>query len=68
MEIWDIFVINKLDRDGANKLLVSLKNYLTKKRITNNKWTPMAVKTIAINNIGVSELVKIVEEHQHVFI
>ena len=64
MEIGDIFVINKSDRDGADKLLVSLKNYLPKKSITNNKWTPMAVKTIAINNIGVSELVKIVEEHQ----
>ena len=32
MEIGDIFVVNKSDRDGADKLMVALDNYLPKIR------------------------------------
>ncbi len=64
MEIGDIFVINKSDRDGADKLLASLKNYLPEVSILNNEWMPRAIKTIAIHNIGVSKLVDILDEHQ----
>jgi LAO/AO transport system kinase len=67
MEIADLFVLNKSDRDGADQAVTALKTILTF-RITHaeDEWIPTVVKTTATSGDGVSEVVTRVEEHhQH---
>ena len=64
IEIADIFVINKSDRKDANKLYTSLKNMLSLIDIDKQKeWCPRIVKTIATEDKGIDELIKILVEH-----
>ena len=55
MEIGDVFVINKADRDGVyatEKELESLLSLATR----DDQWDPPIVKTIATENSGISDL------------
>jgi LAO/AO transport system kinase len=55
MEIADIFVINKSDRDGAERVereIRALQSLATR----NDGWTPPVVKTVATEGIGTQEL------------
>ena len=55
MEIGDVFVINKADRDGVlrtEKELEALLSLATRA----DGWTPPIVKTVAIENKGIEEL------------
>jgi len=55
MEIADIFVINKSDRDGAENVereIRALQSLATRR----DGWTPPIVKTVASEGIGVQEL------------
>jgi LAO/AO transport system kinase len=65
MEIADIFVINKADRSGANKLFISIQNLLSTIQHDENNWLPNVVKTIATESSGVSELVCEIQKHQN---
>jgi LAO/AO transport system kinase len=63
MEIADIFVVNKADRENANKTVMDIQAVLQ----SNNKestWKPPVLRTIALTGEGVSELVKKLEEHK----
>ncbi len=63
MEIGDIFVINKADRENAEKAVMDIQAMLQlsdKERI----WNPPVVKTVALKGKGVQELVKKIEEHR----
>jgi LAO/AO transport system kinase len=56
MEIADIFVINKSDRDGAERVereILSLQSLATR----SDGWTPPVVKTVASEGTGTEELV-----------
>ena len=55
MEIADIFVLNKSDRDGVERLEAELEAmlHLAPER---NGWKPMIVRTVATENKGVDEL------------
>ncbi len=60
MEIGDVFVINKADRDGAyatEKELESLLSLASR----DDGWDPPIVKTIAIENSGISDLAGAIE-------
>ncbi len=62
MEIGDIFVINKADRDGVlrtEKELESLLSLATRPDL----WQPLIVKTIATENKGVEELAAAIESY-----
>ena len=65
MEIADIFVINKADREGATKMKIELEMML-KLRSTHTKlaWIPPILETIANRGVGVEELVNSVGEHR----
>jgi len=55
MEIADIFVINKSDRDGAERVereIRALQSLATR----NDGWTPPVVKTVATEGTGTQEL------------
>ena len=62
IEIADLFVINKSDRDGANRLSSILKNIIH--NFTKiGKLEPPVFNTIATERIGVSELFKGMQSH-----
>lgn len=61
MEIADIFVLNKSDRDGADIMYANLSESLKLRGETN--WLPKIIKTSAINNEGTEELMEAIEEH-----
>lgn len=56
MEIGDIFVINKSDREGADALRVALKTMLHLKLKSKDDIEPKVLKTIGSQNKGIDEL------------
>ncbi len=62
MEIADIFVVNKADRDGADNFVNSL-NKMLHERVLND-WEIPVLKTIAQKNEGISELIKQIHLHR----
>ena len=57
MEIADIFVVNKADREGADRLVATIESNLTLQTVGPDQWQPPVLKTIATNGTGVPELV-----------
>jgi len=53
MEIADVFVVNKADREGADRFAADLRAAMHLKSWGN--WTPPAVLTVAVRNEGLSE-------------
>ncbi len=62
MEIADVFVINKADRDGVDRVEREL-HYLLTLAGEPQDWTPPVVKTIALKNQGLDDLEKAVDHH-----
>jgi len=63
MEIADIFVINKSDRDGADRVEREIRAMQTL-AIRHDDWMPPIVKTVATNGTGVSELVNTIASYR----
>jgi LAO/AO transport system kinase len=63
MEIADIFVINKSDRDGAEHVereIRSLQSLATR----HDGWTPPIVKTVASQGVGIGELAGAISDYE----
>ena len=63
MEIADLYVINKSDRQGADRLYTSLNKTLELNK--HSDWSPNIIKTIATNSEGVDLLYKSIINHKH---
>jgi LAO/AO transport system kinase len=63
MEIADIYVINKADRDGANQMATAVTNMLHLADLAKG-WNPPVLLTQAHANVGVAEFWSGVEEHR----
>jgi LAO/AO transport system kinase len=63
MEIADIFVINKSDRDGAERVEREIRG-LQSLAMRHDGWTPPIVKTIASEGTGVAELAVAIDEYE----
>jgi len=63
MEIADIFVINKSDREGAERVEREIRA-LQSLAIRSDHWTPPIVKTVASDGTGIGELVAAIAEYQ----
>jgi LAO/AO transport system kinase len=63
MEIADIFVINKSDRDGAENVEREIRT-LQSLAIRSDGWTPPIVKTVASEGAGVGELAGAVSKYE----
>jgi LAO/AO transport system kinase len=61
MEIADIFVVNKADRDGADRLVQSVAGMLALQTFQPGDWRPPIVKTEATSGTGVPELIAAIE-------
>jgi LAO/AO transport system kinase len=66
MEIADIFVLNKSDRDGVERLEAELEAmlHLAPDR---DGWKPMIVRTVATENKGVEELASAIAQYRERF-
>lgn len=56
MEIADIFVVNKADRDGADRAVESIEANLSLQTFEPGAWHPPVLKTVASSGAGVEEL------------
>ncbi len=65
MEIADIFVINKCDRPGADQLYAET-NYVVEQRsdIKKQSWITPIVKTIAVDDEGVGDMMDAIASHK----
>jgi LAO/AO transport system kinase len=61
MEIADIFVVNKADREGADRLVASVEANLALETFADGAWRPPVLQTVATTNKGVPELVATIE-------
>ena len=64
MEIGNIFSINKADRPGANKLMITLQNFLATLSKDEDNWLPQVVHTVATEGKGTDELVSSIDSHR----
>ena len=63
MEIADIFVINKSDRDGAENVEREIRT-LQSLAMRSDGWTPPIVKTVASEGIGMKELAEAIANYE----
>jgi LAO/AO transport system kinase len=64
IEIGDLFVVNKCDREGADKMERDLRMVLEMGRRGDDGWEPLIFKTEAIIGKGISELVDGIYRHK----
>lgn len=64
MEIGDIFVVNKADREGADQFMAGLLRTLHERPATADGWVIPVIKTIAARREGISELSDAIHRHR----
>jgi len=66
MEIGNVFVVNKCDREGARKTARELRNLieLGVRRRGDNGWEPVILETEAAKNKGIQELYESIRKHR----
>ncbi len=63
LEVGDVYVINKADRDGANQLSRDLRAMLALAERADGAWKPPIVKTVAVKGEGLDALVEAIDRH-----
>jgi LAO/AO transport system kinase len=65
LEVGDIFVINKADREGADRSQsdLTLMLQLNQKKYEQGKWKPPILKTQAVRDQGIAEVIEQIENH-----
>ncbi|MFI6830397.1 methylmalonyl Co-A mutase-associated GTPase MeaB [Kribbella sp. NPDC050241] len=62
LEVGDIYVVNKADRDGVQNVTRDLRHMLALAERPEGAWSPPILKTVASRNEGVDEVVAAIEE------
>lgn len=62
MEIADIFVVNKADRDGANTFMKNIVQLVHSKPASD--WNVPVIKAVATKGEGVDELIEAIDKHK----
>jgi LAO/AO transport system kinase len=66
LEVADVFVVNKADRDGADQAIRDLRHMLSLgERPAHGGWTRPVVRTVAARGEGVEDLVRALDAHRH---
>jgi LAO/AO transport system kinase len=63
LEIGDVYVVNKADRDGADQVVRDLRSVLNL-GAKDGTWRPPIVKTVAQSGQGLDDLVEAIEKHR----
>jgi LAO/AO transport system kinase len=61
LEIADVFVVNKADREGANRTVSELREM---QKLGHGEWLAPILKTVASTDDGIAELADAVERHR----
>jgi LAO/AO transport system kinase len=61
LEIGDIFVVNKSDRDGAQALVRELRTMIALANRSKQEWKPPIVMTVAYENRGIADLLEAID-------
>jgi LAO/AO transport system kinase len=64
LEVGDVYVVNKADRDGADQVRRDLRNMLALAERGPDSWQPPIVQTVAQTGQGVDEVVTKIERHR----
>jgi len=65
LEVGDVYVVNKADREGADATVRELRHMLSLgERRQPGDWRPPIVKTVASRSEGIDEVVEAVEKHR----
>jgi LAO/AO transport system kinase len=64
LEIGDLYVINKADRDGADQVRRELRSMLGLADRPEGAWRPEIVKTVASSGEGIDEVVAAIDRHR----
>ncbi|MGH3534842.1 MAG: methylmalonyl Co-A mutase-associated GTPase MeaB [Pseudonocardiaceae bacterium] len=66
LEVADVFVVNKADREGADQTIRDLKHMISLGRqgTAGPSWRPPIVRTVATTAEGIEDLLAAIEEHQ----
>ena len=64
LEIGDVFVVNKADRDGADATVRDIRHMISLgDRTEPGLWRPPVVKTVAAQGQGIDEVIEAIEKH-----
>jgi LAO/AO transport system kinase len=64
LEVGDLFVVNKADRGGAERLLRSLESTLSWRELPEGAWRPPVLRASAARGEGVAEIAAAVAAHR----
>ncbi|HEY7719629.1 MAG TPA: methylmalonyl Co-A mutase-associated GTPase MeaB, partial [Pedococcus sp.] len=64
LEIGDLYVVNKADRDGADQVRRDLRSMLALAERPEGAWKPPIVKTVAAKGEGLDELAVEIDKHR----
>jgi LAO/AO transport system kinase len=64
LEIGDVFVVNKADRDGADSTVRELRNMVALGSRTAGAWDPPVVKAVASTGEGIEKLMNAIDAHR----
>jgi LAO/AO transport system kinase len=64
LEIGDVYVVNKADRDGADQVRRELRNMLALAERDEESWKPPIVQTVANTGQGVDDVVEKIDKHR----
>jgi LAO/AO transport system kinase len=64
LEIGDVFIVNKADRDGADDEAARLRAMLEMGTIEEDGWKPPVLKTVAVKGEGIAQLVDVFCSHR----
>ena len=65
LEIGDVFVVNKADRDGADATVRDLRHMISLgDRTEPGLWRPPVVKTVAAQGTGIDEVMEALDKHR----
>ena len=62
MEIADVFVVNKADREGANTFMKNIIQLVHSKPASD--WNAPVIKAVATKNEGIDELISAIDKHK----
>jgi LAO/AO transport system kinase len=64
LEVGDVFVVNKADRDGADQVVRDLRGTVRLVERGPGEWRQPIVKTIAVRGEGLDEVMEAVDKHR----
>jgi LAO/AO transport system kinase len=64
LEVGDVFVVNKADRDGADQVVRDLRSTIRLAERQPGDWREPIVKTVAVRGEGMAELIGAIDKHR----